>query len=347
MRIGLFHASLPQPGRKPGGVEVFVHRLGQELSQAGHEVTMLSYADPPADSLYRHRPLSPSRFADSQLARLTVVPVLLNWADTSGLDLLHLHGDDWFYVRRRIPTMRTFHGYAPYEARYGTRPRLRARQLVTWPLEALASRLATVSYAGTQGVPPPLYRVDGVLPYGAVVPTSAAEAKSAAPSVLFVGTWGGRKRGKLLKEAFERHVLPAYPDAELWMVSDRCEESAHVRWFHAPPDGELADLFRRAWAFCLPSSYEGFGIPYLEAMGAGTPVVATPNPGSRMIIGDSGSGVLAADDELGPSLVRVLGEPELRTSLIEAGRKRAADFTWDKVLEAHENAYRNLLARGG
>ncbi len=73
--------------------------------------------------LYGHRQLSPQRFANTQLARISAVPVLLNRADTSGLDLLHLHGDDWFYVRRRLPTIRTFHGYAPYEARYGTRAR--------------------------------------------------------------------------------------------------------------------------------------------------------------------------------------------------------------------------------
>ena len=44
-------------------------------------------------------------------------------------------------------------------------------------------------------------------------------------------------------------------------------------------DEELAREYRAAWVFCLPSSYEGFGIPYAEAMASGTPVVATPNPG--------------------------------------------------------------------
>ncbi len=58
-----------------------------------------------------------------------------------------------------------------------------------------------------------------------------------------------------------------------------------------------------------------------------------------------GAGCSPPTTSLGSALVRVLGEPELRTRLIEAGRKRAADFTWDKVVEAHEEAYRNLLAR--
>jgi glycosyltransferase involved in cell wall biosynthesis len=260
------------------------------------------------------------------------------------LDVLHLHGDDWFYLRRGVPTVRTFHGYAPLEAKYGTRPKLRARQLATWPLEALASRLATASYSVTEGQPPALYRIQGTLPNGASFPTVADTGKSQAPSVLFVGTWGGRKRGQLLKEVFERDVLPVHPDAELWMVSDHCEESAHVRWFPTPSDPELADLFQRAWAFSLPSSYEGFGIPYLEAMAAGAAVVASPNQGARMIEGGTGSGLLVPDAELGPSIARVLGDPDLRASLVQAGRRRVSHFSWEKVVAAHEQAYEEAVA---
>jgi len=127
------------------------------------------------------------------------------------------------------------------------------------------------------------------------------------------------------------------------MVSDRCEPSPQVRWFEVPSDAELLDLFRRAWVFCLPSSYEGFGIPYIEAMAAATPVVATPNPGSRMILEEGACGLLVADDELGPALLRLLEEPGLRARLVEAGRTRVRDFAWDRVVEAHERAYRGAI----
>ncbi|MBA2792490.1 MAG: glycosyltransferase, partial [Thermoleophilaceae bacterium] len=216
MRVGLFHATLPEPGRKPGGVELFVHRLAQELVGAGHEVTALSFSDPPADSTYCHARLSPRGIETSTLARLTLVPALLNRADTSGLDVLHLHGDDWFYLRRPLPTVRTFHGFALYEARHGTRLRLRARQLATYPLEAVASRLATASYAVNDRAIAPLYRVDGVLHNGVSMTESGAPTKSKVPSILFVGTWEGRKRGRFLRDVFERQVLPALPAAELW-----------------------------------------------------------------------------------------------------------------------------------
>ncbi len=319
-----------------------MHRLAQELVRAGHEVTVLSFSEPPGDPAYRHRPLSPRSLGTSAFARLTAVPVVLNWADTSGLDMLHLHGDDWFYVRRPLPTVRTFHGFALYEAKHGTRLRLRARQLATYPLEVVASHLATRSYGVTEGSQAPLYRLDGVLSNGTAI-APAKGPKSEAPSVLFVGTWEGRKRGRLLAEAFARDVLPARPSAELWMVSDRCEDSRQVRWFEAPSDAELAELFRRAWVFCLPSNYEGFGIPYIEAMSAGTPVVATPNPGSRMVLEDGRSGLLVADHELGPALLKLLEDPNQRARMVEAGSRRVRDFCWDKVVEAHEAAYRRVI----
>ena len=342
MKVGIFHATLPEPGRKPGGVEQHVHRLAQELARAGHEVTVLSLTAAPADALYRHRILrSPGK---GEIARLTAVPILLNWADTSDMEVLHLHGDDWFYFRRRLPTVRTFHGFALEEARHATRLRRRARLGVTYPLEVLASRLATASYGGGEATVPG-YRLDGVLSYAVHSPDGAA-AKSELPSVLFVGTWEGRKRGRFLRDAFEQHVLPVHPRAELWMVSDHCEPSPNVRWFQAPSDAELLGLFERAWAFCLPSTYEGFGIPYVEAMAAGTPVVATPNVGSRMILEDGKHGLMVADDELGPALARVLGEPELRAHFIEAGRRRKLDFTWKRVVEAHEAAYRAAISAG-
>ncbi len=57
-------------------------------------------------------------------------------------------------------------------------------------------------------------------------------------------------------------------------------------------DDELADEYGRAWVFCLPSSYEGFGIPYAEAMTAGLPVVATPNVGARYVTDEGAVGSL-------------------------------------------------------
>jgi glycosyltransferase involved in cell wall biosynthesis len=343
LRLGLYTTSLPQSDRKPGGADVFVDRLADHLARRGHDVTVFSYSPLPSARGYRLRPLSPALTATSRPRRLLVAPARLNTVDTSGLDVLHLHGDDWFYVRRRVPTVRTFHGSAFYEARYATRARRRASQYLTYGLELVAARLATRSYGVTPGYGLG-YRTAGYLPLAVELPAAQSVDRSPPPTILFVGTWGGRKRGSLLHRAFLRDVLPRVPDARLVMVSDHCQAASNVEWFARPSDHKLADLYRSAWVLCLPSSYEGFGLPYLEAMANGTPVVATSNPGSRFVLDDGRYGLVCAEDELGRRIAALLLDDAGRKRLAEAGVERAAQFSWEDLLDRHERAYRDAIA---
>src|SRR5205807_260622 len=128
-----------------------------------------------------------------------------------------------------------------------------------------------------------------------------AQGRTEHPTILFVGTWEGRKRGAFLADRFATDVLTRHPRARLMMVSDRCADQPGLTWIRFPSDEELSRLYRSSWLFCMPSTYEGFGMPYLEAMGHGLPVVATPNPGSRFLL-QGGAGVLASDSVLGPTL---------------------------------------------
>lgn len=341
MRIAMYHANLPEPGRKPGGVEVFVHRLAEALVARGHEVEILTYSDPPPGASYRCRRL-PLRAAKSRrFLRQYVASWLLSFQDLSGFDLAHLHGDDWFFLRRRLPTVRTFHGSALLEARSATSYRRRLDKTIVFPLELLAARLATRSYGvGTDSER--IYRADGLLPLGIDLDESSAPV-AAAPAILFVGSWDGRKRGAFLHRVFREQVRPAIPDAELWMVSDECEPSEGVRWIRTPEDEELRDLYASSWVFCLPSSYEGFGIPYLEAMAQGTPVVATRNSGAQLLLDQGRYGIIAEDEDLGAQLIRVLSSAELRRSMAEEGRRRAGEYSWEKMVARHESAYREAI----
>lgn len=343
MRIAMFHANLPEPGRKPGGVEVFVHRLATNLADRGHEVEVLTYSSKPADAAYRTRQLPYRRAENRRFARQYLAPWLLNFQDLSGFDVAHFHGDDWFFFRRRVPVVRTFHGSALLEARSATSRRRRLDKSMIYPLELLAARLATSSY-GVGKDSEEIYRTDGLLPPGVDLTRSSA-TKTANPTILFVGSWSGRKRGELLHRTFVDQIRPALPDAELWMVSDRCEPADGVRWIETPSDEELVDLYARAWVFCLPSSYEGFGIPYLEAMAQGTPVVATSNPGAEMLIDQGRFGILCGVDELGERLRGLLEDEQSRVSLATQGRLRAEEYSWERIAERHEAAYRDAISR--
>lgn len=348
MRIGIFHSTLPEPERKPGGVELFVHRLANHLA-LGHEVTCFTYSAIPNDAEYRAVRLSPQERGKRRISRLTTVPLALHRLDRrvrEELDVLHLHGDDWFYMRRTLPTVRTFYGSAFWEAVHARRFRGYLLFALATPLEVCASRLATASY-GTIPGHARLYRTAGTLPIGTDIPPHPpkVEERPAPPSILFVGTWSGRKRGRLLHETFLREVRPRIPHAELWMVSDRCDPGLGVKWFQRPTDEELRSLYERAWVFCSTSVYEGFGIPALEALAHGVPVVSTPNPGIQHVAAGGPCAVLARDSQLGPRLVALLSNRYHREQLALAGRHRAEAFSWERIVAEHERAYSEAIER--
>jgi len=157
--------------------------------------------------------------------------------------------------------------------------------------------------------------------------------------IAFIGTWSGRKRGAFLWRTFVDTVRSHVPNAELVMVADYAEKARGVTLLQGPSDAEVTALLQRSAVFCLPSVYEGFGIPYLEAMAAGSAIVATDNVGARHVLGDALRGQAVADAELGPSLVELLTDPERRSVIAQQGRERALAFSWDRVVSEHERAY--------
>jgi glycosyltransferase involved in cell wall biosynthesis len=340
VKIGFYHDDLPVPGRKPGGVAVLVHRLARELSARGHELTFWTRGPAPLDANYRHVRLWPRLQSDSKLLRMFLVPLLHNAVDWRAVDVLHLHGDDFLTLHRPVPTVRTLYGSALLEARHATSLKRRTSQTVIAGLEYLSAKLATSCYGLGPGVPA-VYPTTGNLDGGVDIPAEVRLERQGPPAILFVGTWDGRKRGRVLHRVFVEQVRPLVPDAELWMVSDRCEPAEGVRWLGSPDDDQLVALYRRAWMMCLPSVYEGFGIPYLEAMANGLPIVSSPNPGARHVLGEQlAASTLVGDSELGAGMVKLLTEEAVRRQRAEQGRQRVQHFSWDAVVDRHLDAYR-------
>ncbi len=119
-----------------------------------------------------------------------------------------------------------------------------------------------------------------------------------------------------------------------------------VCFLHDVPDADLPGLYNAASVLVTPSFYEGFGLPALEAMACGTPVVVTERASLPEVVGDAGLLVNPDDpDDIARALARVLTEEPLRARMRELGLAQAARFTWEETARKTLAIYRRVLAR--
>lgn len=184
-----------------------------------------------------------------------------------------------------------------------------------------------------------------------------AEMNLPEPFLLFVGTLEPRKGVDTLIRAFARlasEILDSlvivgkrgwYWEQTLALV-DRLGLGRRIRLLDYVPDGTLPLLYNLAHAFVFPSRYEGFGLPVLEAMACGIPVVSSNAASLPEIVGDAGL-LFPPDnvDALSHAIVRIVGDAGLRASLRECGLRQARRFDW--TVSAHETAqvYRETYER--
>jgi glycosyltransferase involved in cell wall biosynthesis len=117
-----------------------------------------------------------------------------------------------------------------------------------------------------------------------------------------------------------------------------------VRFFGFVPDSTLSALYRMAAVFAFPSLYEGFGLPPLEAMASGTPVVTSRISSLPEVVGDA---AILVDpysvDDIASGLDRVLSDADLRAALVERGHARVAQFSWERSVRAIHHGYMKVL----
>jgi glycosyltransferase involved in cell wall biosynthesis len=108
----------------------------------------------------------------------------------------------------------------------------------------------------------------------------------------------------------------------------------------------LQALYRNAAALVYPSLYEGFGLPVLEAMASGTPVIASRAASMPEIVGDAGILLDPLDArEWTGAIIKVVNDEHLRERMRHAGRARAASFTWERTARATLAVYQRVVRR--
>jgi glycosyltransferase involved in cell wall biosynthesis len=190
-----------------------------------------------------------------------------------------------------------------------------------------------------------LVELYGLAP-GSVVVTPLAADPAFHPGgvrgdyLLLTGSIEARKNPLLAADAARavgRKLVVAGPERDCALGTELRARGADVRGF--VPRDELVRLMQEAAALVFPTLHEGFGLPVVEAMACGTPVVATPDPAVREVGGDAVA--YAEPGAFAETLARVLADPEPWS---RAGLARAGEFSWARAAETTAAVYREALS---
>ena len=179
------------------------------------------------------------------------------------------------------------------------------------------------------------------------------------PFVLYAGNIKPHKNLERLIEAFNMFRGPGLEHVKLLIIGDEISKYAtlrravhrlklhkHVRFFGFVPHQTLAVLYRLAAVFVFPSLYEGFGLPPLEAMASGAPVITSNVSSLPEVVGDAAILIDPYDPEaIADAMRRVLTDETLRQQLKERGLVRARHFSWDRSVRRVHEIYQEVLAR--
>lgn len=175
---------------------------------------------------------------------------------------------------------------------------------------------------------------------GQELPVAVERAPTDPRHFLYVGDDEPRKNLSALLRAYGLYREEAERPLELVLAGSASAGGAGVRLERHPSPQRLAVLYEGAAALVHPSLYEGFGLTILEAMRAGTPVLAGRSPGTVEVGADA---VRYADPRdsrsFATSMAQLAESRALRAKLAEVGRRRAAQFSWEKSARAHLGAY--------
>jgi len=364
-------------GNQQTGNETYTRNLIENLATVDTEsneyslyLTNLEAAGAPlvADSRFRN-------FTLKNRASFMPVPCLLPWeVARRPVDVLHTHYTVPPFLPKHVRTVVTLHdiSWEYYPELYRSSELLRLRKTVPWSVRRADRLLAvsnTVKEAAVQ-----LYNIKPekivVTPLAASPSFHPRERYSCrkrllerygiqGPFILFVGNTSPRKNLNGVLGAFAKLRSRGHIQTKLVVagptILNSISFSENLRDLQLGDDvvcignvdhDFLPELYCAAEVFVFPSLFEAFGLPTLEAMACGTPVVVADRPAYPEIAGDAALLVNPEDTtELADAIDRVLSNPALQEQLRSAGLERARQFSWQRTASLTLSVYQELAQR--
>jgi len=355
----------------PGGVQAHVVDLAEVLIARGHEVSVLAPAseNTPLPDFVVSAGRAVAIPYNGSVARLSFGPVsyarVRRWINDNDFDVLHIHepnAPSLSMLALKVaegPIVATFHTSTTKSLVLST------FQGVLQPyLEKITGRIAVSELARRWQVTS--LGSDAVeIPNGVDVPSFRhAPLLPGYPrpgrTVLFLGRYDEPRKGMDVLLGALPALVARHPDIEILVVGrgdeDRLRKEAgpharHLRLLGQVDDDEKASAMRSADVYCAPNlGGESFGIVLVEAMAAGTAVVASQLDAFRRVLRDGQAGVLVPvgdSDALGRGILEVLDDDERRRALVEAGSVVVESYDWPVVAEQILRVYETVTVGAG
>lgn len=335
-----------------GGLARYTSELGLALARCFPDDEFFFISDQP----FQRPEGSPDNLKQGGGPRTTVERRWWLWGIDRELSRLRadlVHGPDFAvpYLPRR-PSVLTLHDLSPWmdEQWHQSADRVRRRTPVLLEL-GLATMLITPSeLVRKQAIERFRLRPDRIVSVPEAAPSwlkpTGPGAEPRPPYFLFVGTLEPRKNVASLLDAW-RHVCRRHP-IDLVIAGRRRADFAPLadepglRLLGEVPDSSLAGLYSGALAFLYPSLYEGFGLPVLEAMQCGAPVIA-----SEAVAELAGDAAIYAgnSEELGRAMLHAIEHPEWLAEFRARSLARAQLFSWNRTARLTHEVYQEARQR--
>ncbi len=349
MKIALLHRDLPP--QSYAGVAIQVHRLAQTLVHLGHQVTVFSLTSEPKKAGYSVVQIDFSGLAFVQRhfkpALRILFPIACRFLDFKKFDVIHVHGDGG-WLKYDFRYVRTFHGTAALEAKYAKHLSAKISQWFSYALERREANqcrnLTTVGRHVSQYLPNITNLIPNMIPFGP--DPFSLQAKALKPTLIFLGSKGGRKRGELALQ-LQRELSSKFVDLQFHYVGPARDAQGYEQKTNPPglhfhthlTEEELFHLYRQSWIYVCFSSYEGFGVPWAEAMSQGCCVVTTPHEGAQEWLHPNEDALVDHAENLFSRVVDLIQNPQKRNDLAQAGLRIAQQFTPEKVVQKYLEVY--------